>query len=85
MAVVLVAGLVLWLTPIRQTSSAQKCTTLPRALMSRGNTDSPAGTVVIAGDVTTGGGVLNELRVSDGQKVKKDDIVAVLSNYSRPT
>ncbi len=83
MAVVLVAGLVLWLTPIRQTSSAQNADSTNGPLMSRGNTDSPAGTVVIAGDVTTGGGVLNELRVGDGQKVKKDDIVAVLSNYSR--
>ena len=83
MAVVLVAGLVLWLTPIRQTSSAQDADRANGPLMSRGNTDSPAGTVVIAGDVSTGGGVLNELRVTDGQKVKKDDIVAVLSNYSR--
>jgi HlyD family secretion protein len=82
-AVVLVAGLVLWLMPIRQTSSAQDADRANGPLMSRGNTDSPAGTVVIAGDVATGGGVLNELRVTDGQKVKKDDIVAVLSNYSR--
>ena len=75
--------LALWLMPIRQTSSAQDADRANGPLMSRGNTDSPAGTVVIAGDVATGGGVLNELRVTDGQKVKKDDIVAVLSNYSR--
>jgi HlyD family secretion protein len=52
-------------------------------LISRGYTDAPGGTVVIAGDPTSGGSVLVELRVADGQKVKKDEVVAVLSNYSK--
>ena len=37
---------------------------------------------MIAGD-PTGGGVLQELRITDGQKVKRDEVIAVLSNYSR--
>jgi multidrug resistance efflux pump len=37
---------------------------------------------VIAGD-PSGGSVLTELRVSDGQKVKRDEVIAVLSNYSK--
>jgi HlyD family secretion protein len=49
-------------------------------LLSRGYTEAPAGTVVIAGD-PAGGPVLLELRIVDGQKVKRDDIIAVLSNY----
>jgi HlyD family secretion protein len=80
-AVVVAAGMVLWPMPVRQTSNAQDAGTKER-LVSRGNTDSPAGTVVIAGDVS-GGEVVTELRVTDGQKVRKDDIVAMLSNYSR--
>jgi HlyD family secretion protein len=80
-AAVLLTGVVLRLMPVRQTSRAEVLET-NGPLMSRGNVDSPAGTVVIAGDLG-GGGVLDELRITDGQKVKKDDIVAVLSNYSR--
>ncbi len=44
--------------------------------------DAPEGTAVVAGD-PSGGSVLVELRVKDGQKVKKGEIVAVLSNYAR--
>jgi len=40
------------------------------------------GTAVVAGD-PSGGSVLVELRVKDGQKVKKGEVVAVLSNYAR--
>ena len=54
----------------------------PAPLISRGYTDAPAGTAVIAGD-PTGGGVLHELRITDGQKVKRDEIIAVLSNYPK--
>src|SRR5258708_833617 len=67
-----------------QTSSAQDAAAsaaLP-PLISRGYTDAPAGTAVVAGD-PGGGTVLVELRVKDGQKVKKDEIIAVLSNYPR--
>jgi multidrug resistance efflux pump len=74
----------MWIAPSRQTSSAQDA---PRqssqpALIARGYTDAPAGTAVIAGD-PAGGSTLLELRIKDGQTVKKDEIVAVLSNYPR--
>lgn len=77
-----IAALMLWIAPSRQTSSAQDGVRPTGPLISRGYTDAPAGTTVIAGD-PTGGGVLQELRITDGQKVKKDDVIAVLSNYSR--
>ena len=82
--VVVVAGVVLWMAPSRQTSSAQdtqRQSSQP-ALIARGYTDAPAGTAVIAGD-PAGGSTLIELRIKDGQKVKKGEIVAVLSNYPR--
>ncbi|WP_428664453.1 HlyD family secretion protein [Reyranella sp.] len=72
----------LWIAPSRQTSSAQDGIRPTGPLISRGYTDAPAGTAVIAGD-PTGGGVLQELRIIDGQKVKRDEVIAVLSNYSR--
>jgi HlyD family secretion protein len=77
-----IAALVLWIAPSRQTSSAQDGIRPTGPLISRGYTDAPAGTAVIAGD-PTGGGVLQELRITDGQKVKRDEVIAVLSNYSR--
>lgn len=78
-----VAAVALWMTPSRQTSSAQDAAKPAQPpLISRGYTDAPAGTAVVAGD-PSGGTVLVELRVKDGQKVKKDEIIAVLSNYSR--
>jgi HlyD family secretion protein len=78
-----VAGAALWVAPSRQTSSAQD-TAKPAQppLISRGYTDAPAGTAVVAGD-PAGGSVLIDLRVKDGQKVKKDEVIAVLSNYPR--
>ena len=83
LAVVLLAGLALWVTPSRQTSSAQDAVRATGPLISRGYTDVPAGTAVIAGDQSTGGHLLTELRAVDGQRVKKDDILGVLSFYSR--
>ena len=81
-AMVIIVGLALWMTPSRQTSSAQDGMRPGGPLISRGYTDTPAGTAVIAGD-PAGGGVLLELRITDGQKVKRDDIIAVLSNYPK--
>jgi multidrug resistance efflux pump len=78
-AVVVIVALVLWIGPDRQRSKAQD-TRPPGPLISRGYTEAPAGTVVIAGD-PAGGEVVLQLRVTDGQKVKRDDIIAVLSNY----
>lgn len=82
--VIAVAAAGLWILPSRQTSSAAQDADKPKPapLMARGYTDAPEGTVVVAGD-PVGGSVLVELRVRDGQKVKKGEIVAVLSNYAR--
>lgn len=81
-ALIVVAALVLWMMPSRQTSSAQDGPRPLAPLISRGYTDAPSGTALIAGD-PAGGGVLIELRVTDGQKVKKDEVIAVLSNYPK--
>lgn len=80
-ALFIVAALVLWLAPTRQTSSAQDGVRPSGPLISRGYTDAPAGTALIAGE-PAGGGVLTELRVVDGQKVKRGEVIGVLSNYS---
>lgn len=82
-ALIAMAAAALWVMPARQTSSAQD-TAKPAQppLIARGYTDAPEGTAVVAGD-PAGGSVLVELRVRDGQKVKKDEVIAVLSNYAR--
>jgi multidrug efflux pump subunit AcrA (membrane-fusion protein) len=70
----------LWIGIERQTSSAQDAIRPTGPLISRGFTEAPAGTAVIAGD-PAGGSTILELRVKDGQTVKRDEIIAVLSNY----
>jgi HlyD family secretion protein len=83
MVVAIIAVLVMWIAPSRQTSSAQDSgRTAAAPLISRGYTDAPAGTAVVAGD-PAGGTNLIELRIKDGQKVKRDEIIAVLSNYPK--
>jgi multidrug resistance efflux pump len=77
---IVIVALVLWIGPDRQRSKAQDGIRPTGPLISRGYTEAPAGTVVIAGD-PEGGSVILELRITDGQKVKRDDIIAVLSNY----
>ncbi len=77
-----VAALVLWIAPSRQTSSAQDAIKATGPLISRGFTDAPMGTVLLAGS-PEGGAVLAELRVSEGQTVKRDEVIAVLSNYAK--
>jgi multidrug resistance efflux pump len=72
--------LVLAMSPSRQANSAREPIKVVGPLISRGYTEAPAGTAVIAGD-PEGGPVLLELRIADGQRVKRDDIIAVLSNY----
>jgi HlyD family secretion protein len=79
---VAIAGVGLWVMPSRQTSSAQDAPKAAPPLIARGYTDAPEGTAVVAGD-PAGGSVLVELRVKDGQKVKKGEVLAVLSNYAR--
>jgi multidrug resistance efflux pump len=78
----IVAALILWVAPSRQTSSAQDGIKPNGPLISRGYTDAPAGTVLVAGDPSQGG-VLLELRVAEGQTVKRDEVIGVLSNYSK--
>ena len=80
--VAVIAALVLWIAPSRQTSSAQDGMRSDGPLISRGYTDAPAGTAVIAGD-PGGGATILELRIADGQKVKRDEVIAVLSNYPK--
>lgn len=78
-AALLAVGIVLlWMALGRQTNLAQGSVRLPAPLMARGFTDAPAGTVVISG---AGSDRLLELRVVEGQKVKRGEIIAVLSNY----
>jgi HlyD family secretion protein len=70
----------LWVAAERQTSSAQEGIRPTGPLISRGYTEAPAGTVVIAGSPLGGANVI-ELRIKDGQHVKRDEIIAVLSGY----
>lgn len=81
-ALIIAAAIALWMMPSRQTSSAQDGPRPLPPLISRGYTDAPSGTALIAGD-PAGGGVLIELRVTDGQMVKREQIIAVLSNYPK--
>jgi multidrug resistance efflux pump len=78
-AVLGIVVVALWMTPMRQMSSAQDRPN-GQPLIARGYTDAAAGTVIVAG-VPTGGQTVIELRIKDGQKVKRDDVIAVLSNY----
>ena len=77
-----IAALGLWIAPSRQTSSAQDAIKASGPLISRGYTDAPTGTAALAGN-PEGGGVLTELRVTEGQTVKRDEVIAVLSNYPK--
>ena len=75
------AAVALWIAPSRQTSSAQDAIRASGPLISRGFTDAPAGTVLLAGS-SLGGDIITELRIVEGQKVKRDEVIAVLSGYS---
>jgi HlyD family secretion protein len=80
--IAVIAALVLWIAPGRHTSSAQDAMKATGPLISRGYTDAPAGTAVLAGN-PEGGAVLSELRVAEGQVVKRDEVIAVMSNYPK--
>ncbi len=67
--------------PDLQVGSAQNRSEVNGPLISRGYTDAPAGTAVIAGD-PVGGSVLTELRIRNGQAVKRGEIIAILNNYA---
>jgi multidrug resistance efflux pump len=74
-----IVALAVWLMPERQISGAQDRPN-GKPLIARGYTDATAGTVVVAGD-PLGGQTILELRIKEGQTVKRDEIIAVLSNH----
>jgi multidrug efflux pump subunit AcrA (membrane-fusion protein) len=80
-AVATVALTVVFGLPDLQIGSAQNRSEVNGPLISRGYTDAPAGTAVIAGD-PVGGSVLTDLRVKSGQTVKRGEVIAVLNNYA---
>jgi len=80
-AVAAVALAVVFGLPELQIGSAQNRSEVNGPLISRGYTDAPAGTAIIAGD-PVGGSVLTELRITNGQTVKRGQIIAVLNNYA---
>jgi HlyD family secretion protein len=81
-AVLVIAAMIVLGLPDRQVGSAQNKSEISGPLISRGYTDAPAGTAVIAGDPGVGGSVLVDLRIKTGQIVKRDEIIAVLNNYA---
>lgn len=77
-ALVASAGLFVWTPTVHQTLAQTANTATPLSV--RGTTDAPAGTAIISGDNALGG-IMLELRVKDGQKVKRGEVLAVLSGY----
>jgi multidrug resistance efflux pump len=80
-AVVAVAVVAAWIARSQQAANG----TTPALqstgpLIARGYTEAPAGTVMIAND-PNGGSVLKELRIKEGQTVKRGEIIAVMANY----
>ena len=81
LAVAVISLAIVFVLPDLQVGSAQNRSEVNGPLISRGYTDAPAGTAVIAGD-PVGGSVLTELRIRNGQAVKRGDIIAILNNYA---
>jgi HlyD family secretion protein len=81
LAVAVISLANVFVLPVLQVGSAQNRSEVNGPLISRGYTDAPAGTAVIAGD-PVGGSVLTELRIQNGQAVKRGEIIAVLNNYA---
>jgi HlyD family secretion protein len=80
-AVVAVAVAAAWIARSQQTANGSTSALQTNGpLIARGYTDAPAGTVVIAND-PKGGAVLKELRIKDGQTVKRGEIISVMANY----
>jgi multidrug resistance efflux pump len=80
-ALVAVGAAAAWIAHSQQTANGTTGAQ-PTAgpLLARGYTEAPAGTVLIAND-PNGGSVLKELRIKEGQTVKRDEIIAVMANY----
>jgi len=81
LAVAAISLAIVFVLPDLQVGSAQNRSEVNGPLISRGYTDAPAGTAVIAGD-PVGGSVLTELRIKNGQAVKRGEIIAILNNYA---
>ena len=81
LAVAVISLAIVFVLPDVQVGSAQNRSEVSGPLISRGYTDAPAGTAVIAGD-PVGGSVLTELRVKNGETVKRGEIIAILNNYA---
>jgi HlyD family secretion protein len=80
-AVVAVAVVAALIARSQQAANGTSAVATSGPLIARGYTEAPAGTVMIAND-PNGGSVLKELRIKDGQAVKRDEIIAVMGNYS---
>src|SRR5215218_8431852 len=79
-AVVAVAVAAAWIAHSQQAANGTTALQTSGPLIARGYTEAPAGTVLIAND-PNGGSVLKELRIKEGQPVKRDEIIAVMANY----
>jgi multidrug resistance efflux pump len=80
-AVVGIAVAAAWIAHSQQSANGTSSTLQSSGpLIARGYTEAPAGTVMIAND-PNGGMVLKELRIKEGQAVKRDEIIAVMGNY----
>jgi multidrug resistance efflux pump len=76
-----VVALVAWTVVLGPTGGgAQDAASAPDRLIYRGYTDAPQGTVLVSGEVWAGQIVL-ETRIAVGDQVKRDEVIAVLSNY----
>ena len=69
-----------WAVNGQQAATPVGAGSAPGPLIARGYSEAPSGTVVIAND-PQGGAVLRELRIREGQKVKRGEIIAVMSNF----
>jgi multidrug resistance efflux pump len=79
-AVVAVAAAGAWIAHSQQVANGTTALHSSGPLIARGYTEAPAGTVMIAND-PNGGSVLKELRIKEGQIVKRDEVIAVMGNY----
>ena len=79
-ALVAIAVAAAWIARSQQATNGSTAQPGGGPLIARGYTDAPSGTVMVSGD-PFGGAVLRELRIKEGQTVKRDEIIGVLSNY----
>src|SRR5262245_7387715 len=81
LTMIAIVAMAVWLMPERQISSARDRPN-GKPLIARGYTDAATGTVIVAGD-PLGGQTILDLHIKDGQTVKRDEVIAVLSNYPK--